>query len=89
MKETEILSALEELVPQLGMELRYEKGDFHGGMCRVGDRRLILINSRLQPSQKIQILVSELARCNLSNVYIVPAVRELIEQAQRQGEMEA
>lgn len=90
MKEAEILASLEDIVQKLGIELRYDKGDFQGGLCRVGDRQIFLLNSRLLPSQKIQILARELSRCNLANVYIIPAVRSLIEQyASAQSRTEA
>ena len=38
MKEAEILQALETLAKALDLQVRYEKGDFHGGHCRLNHR---------------------------------------------------
>ncbi|MDQ7064060.1 MAG: hypothetical protein Q9P90_07420 [candidate division KSB1 bacterium] len=81
MKEAEILSHLETIVTQMGIELRYEKGDFKGGICRVGDKRLFLLNQNLMPSQKINLLTQELSTLDLSGVYVLPAIREMIDRA--------
>ena len=89
MRESEILSNLEKIIEQLGIELRYDKGDFRGGLCRIGEKQLFLINTRMLPSQKIQLIVSELSTLNLSGIYIVPAIRDLLDKASdKQGKME-
>jgi hypothetical protein len=66
MKDEEILPKLEEILGQLGVELRYEKGDFEGGICRVGEKQLLLVNKRLMLSQKVNLLARELASLDLS-----------------------
>ncbi|MCA9743991.1 MAG: hypothetical protein H6695_11905 [Deferribacteres bacterium] len=80
MVETEQLESLESIVSQLGIELRYEKGDFQGGICRIGDKRLMIVNRSLEPPQRIAVIANELAQEDLSGVFIVPAVRKLIEK---------
>ncbi|MFQ5627608.1 MAG: hypothetical protein ACE5I1_02515 [bacterium] len=75
----ETLSSLENIVSQLGIHLRYEKGDFDGGVCRINEKRLLIINQALQPQKKIAVIAEELSRFDLSGVFIVPAIRELIE----------
>jgi len=79
MVETETLSSLENIVSQLGLHLRYEKGDFNGGVCRIGETRMLIVNQSLQPRQKIDVIAKELSQIDLSGVFIVPAIRELIE----------
>ena len=79
MVEEEQLSQLENIVSQLGIHLRYEKGDFQGGICRIGEERVLIVNRALQPQQKIAIIAAELAQIDLAGVFIVPAIRELIE----------
>lgn len=80
MTEIETLETLENLVEQLGIQLRYEQGDFVGGTCRVGEVKMLIINRGLQPLQKIAMIARELARADLSAIYILPAVRELIQR---------
>ena len=90
MKDEEILPKLEEILGQLGVELRYEKGDFEGGICRVGEKQFLLVNKRLMLSQKVNLLARELAGLDLSNIYIVPAIRDLLNQHKKEpGEAEA
>ncbi len=81
MSEEQILSLLEELVAQVGVSLRYEKGDFKGGLCRVGEQKIMIVHKSLHPAQKIRIMCQELARLDLSQIFIPPKLRELIEQA--------
>ncbi|MDZ7268065.1 MAG: ImmA/IrrE family metallo-endopeptidase [candidate division KSB1 bacterium] len=81
MKEEEILSSLEKLLDSLGIELRYEKGDFTGGYCLVKEKPMMIINSALAPAQRIRILARELAQMKLENVFIVPALRQVLEDA--------
>jgi hypothetical protein len=89
MKEDEILAGLEKLVENLGIQLRYEKGDFFGGFCAVKDKRMIIVNNALSPAQRIKILSGELAAMNLDHVFVLPALREVIvtEGASRRSEL--
>jgi hypothetical protein len=82
MKETEILQNLENLFTDLAIEIRYEKGDFTGGWFRYRDKQQIVVNKDLSDTQKIHILASELkAKFDLDHLYVVPALREVIEHA--------
>ncbi|MCR4439052.1 MAG: hypothetical protein QHJ34_09030 [bacterium] len=85
MKDQDLLHSLEEVVAQLGIQLRYEKGDFDGGLCRVDDQRLLIANAALPTRKKIRIIARELSRLALDQVFIVPAVRRVIE-AERQDD---
>ena len=79
MKSADILLALEEIAANIGIELRYEKGDFEGGLCRVDQDQLIIINANLMTQRKITLLARELSTVNLDDVFIVPAIRNIIE----------
>jgi hypothetical protein len=78
MKEEEVLSGLEKLVESLSIQLRYEKGDFAGGYCVLKDKRMMIVNSALSPAQRIKVLAGELAGMNLDQVFVLPALREVI-----------
>ncbi len=45
MKPEEIRTIFEKLAATLGYTVRYEKGDFRGGACRINDDKQIIINS--------------------------------------------
>jgi hypothetical protein len=83
--EEGILSQLEELSDTLGVKIRYEKilkeGSFFiGGLCKIKGEDIIIINSKAGIDDKIEILAKALVSYDLSQVFIKPAVRELLMQ---------
>lgn len=82
MEQENILEKLESLLVDLSIELRYEKGDFVGGFYRYKDRQQIVINRDLTINQKISIIAQELrANSELEGIFLVPALREVIQDA--------
>ena len=79
MKQEELIEELEHLASQLGVAVRYEKGDFEGGYCMLKADRVLLINRRLMPGKKASVFALGLHEIGLDNVFIKPAVREFIE----------
>ncbi|MEK6569593.1 MAG: hypothetical protein AABZ38_04705 [candidate division NC10 bacterium] len=84
MIEATILQQLEELAERLGVRILYENLDHEefvvrSGTCTVRGNLLAIIDHRLPPSDRIRVLADCLARFDLSTIYLVPAVRELIE----------
>ncbi len=80
MKEQDVLLALEDLTVELGVTLRYEKGDFEGGFCRIDEDKVMFVNAGAPRKVKIGILARELGRFNLDEVFILPAIRKVIEK---------
>lgn len=78
--EDVILADLHELANFIGYNIRYEKGDFEGGNCLLKDQKLILINKKLEPKKKINILSKNIKEIGIDNIYIKPALREIIEE---------
>ena len=79
MEDAKLLEQLQAVVPRLGIELREIDGEFTGGLCRVKGRRVLLVNSSLTTRKMIEIMCRELAHQDLSNIFILPAVRRKIE----------
>jgi hypothetical protein len=79
MKHEEIIEELHMLAGQLGVTIRYEKGDFEGGYCILKDEKILLINKRLLPRQKAAIIAHGMQEIGLENVFIKPALRVYIE----------
>ena len=84
MDETALLGHLEALAHALGIDVRYEslEGDTafsSGGLCRIKDKQFIIVNHRAPIGEKIQTLARALKRFDLSQVYIRPALRDLLE----------
>jgi hypothetical protein len=82
MKPAEILDHLEKLAKALSIEFRYEKGDFTGGLCRINDTQILIVNSKLTEEEKIKIFTQALCQLDLNNVYMLPAIREIIQEEQ-------
>jgi hypothetical protein len=76
---TQLLTDLEELTGQLGIQLRYEKGDFDGGYCIMKEQKMLVVNKRLQDGRKAAVLAYALSEFGLEAVFVKPAVRKYIE----------
>jgi hypothetical protein len=78
------LSLLEELADKLGMAIRYEtiNDDFPGpgGLCRIEGKYILFIHSMASVKEKMQIMVEALGHFDLSDIYVRPALRELLEE---------
>ena len=82
MKDTQILSELEAISNNLGIDIRYEKGDFEGGLCKINAKDVIIVNKTLTIQQKIRVLARELNSFDLEGIYIIPALRRIIDEHQ-------
>lgn len=84
MIEARLLQQLEELAERLGVKVLYESLDqqefvVKSGTCTLRGQLVAIIDDRLTPGDRIRVLADCLSRFDLSTVYLVPAVRELIE----------
>jgi len=87
MNDDDVLQSFEKLLTDLEVELRYEKGDFQGGICRYKEKRQFILNKNLNSNQKILIMANELKlNFDLDNLYLVPALREVIGNAGSLGQ---
>jgi hypothetical protein len=78
------LDQLEALAYGLGIEVRYEKipqddVTIAGGRYRLKGKNVVVIDSRSSTKDRIRILVQALKPFDLTDVYIRPALRELLE----------
>ena len=89
MKAEELVEELQEIARQIGVTVRFEKGDFEGGYCLLRDQRLVLINKRLMPSRKASLLALALQSIGLETIFLKPALRQYIEDESIKAEREA
>ena len=75
-----ILQGFESLINNLSIDLRYEKGDFSGGLCKIGNKAVLIVNNKLPIDKKITLMADELNRLNLEQIYIRPVLRNIIEK---------
>ena len=79
------LDQLEALAYDLGIEIRYEKipqddVTTAGGLYRLKGKHVVVIDSRATIKDRIRILLQALKPFDLTDVYIRPALRELLEK---------
>ena len=84
-----LITELEEVARQLGISIRYEKGDFEGGYCILRDTKMLIVNKRVQPQRKAAVLALGLNDMGLDNMYIKPALRAFIEDEVVKAQREA
>ena len=81
------LSLLEELADKLGIPIRYEtiKDELTGlgGLCRVDGEFILIIDSTAAVEEKIRIMTEALRRFDLGDIYVRPALRELLEEYEK------
>ena len=80
-----ILSYLEELAEQLGISvwdesINLEETFSAGGLCRVEGQYILILNSKTTTKEKIEVSVKALKQFDLSNMYVKPVIRELLEK---------
>jgi len=74
-----LIQELQDLAVQLGVTVRYERGDFEGGYCVLRATRMLLVNRRLTPGRKASVLAVGLHEMGLDDVFLKPALRAYIE----------
>jgi len=89
MKAEEIIEELQDVAHQIGVTIRFEKGDFEGGFCVLREQRLVLVNRRLTPTRKASLLALALQNIGLDTVFLKPAIRQYIEDEAVKAEREA
>ncbi len=83
------LNQLEELAQRLGITVRYEplRGDGFGrigGFCRVNGQDFVIINKKATGIEKVHMLIDVLKSRDLSEIYILPSLREILDKANGQ-----
>lgn len=82
MKVQQQLEALERVADALTVRVSYEpmaglvQGT--GGLCRVRGQHRIIIDRRLKPPERVQILVDALRRFDTHHLAMEPEIRALI-----------
>ena len=83
MDDDAALSQLEGLADKLGIPIRYEiiQGELTGlgGLCRIEGQYILIIHSKATVKDKIEILSEALRRFDLSDIYLKPVLRELLD----------
>jgi selenocysteine lyase/cysteine desulfurase len=84
MDDKAIIAQLEELAQRVGITVRYEplktEGFIHtGGFCRIKGKDFVIINKKATGRERMHILIDSLKRYDLSQIYILPSLREILD----------
>lgn len=89
MKVQQQLEALERLAEALSVRVSYEPMaglvQNTGGLCRVRGQYRVIIDRRLKPPERLQILLDALRRFDTQHLPVEPAVQELLTPARAAG----
>lgn len=88
MKAEKLLIELENLAEKLGLDVRYEHGDFQGDYCIVKEDGKIIIQKKASLERKVAVLSRGLGRMDLGNIYVLPELRNLLETGESNEEEE-
>jgi hypothetical protein len=89
MKVQQQLDALERLADALAVRVSYEpmtglvQGT--GGLCRVKGELRVIIDRRLKPPERVQILLDAMRRFDTSRLELDPEVQQLLAPARATG----
>ncbi len=89
MKDEQLYEELAALAEKLDLTVVKGKGDFTGGYCRVVEDRRIVLNSHNLLATQLRVFARNLLQFDLSNVYLLPAVREFLDQVAEEMEEES
>ena len=84
MHDEVILIYLEELAEKLEILVRdeninIEESSSSGGLCRVEGKYVVILNSKATVKEKIQVMIEALQQFDLTDMYIKPVIRELLD----------
>lgn len=80
MKRKELYDKLLELAREIFDRVEVAAGDFQGGICRVRNETHLVLNRSASLDQNLRILANALASADTDQRFLLPAVREGIEQ---------
>ena len=91
MDEGAIIIQLEELAKKFGVQIRYEdiKQDENltfmvGGLCLLKGEYVLIINPKASVRDKIRTLAVALKHFDLDQIFIRPAIREILDRTPEQ-----
>ena len=92
MDESTIIEQLEEWIKSFSVHIRSEpiKQDedlvkVFGGLCLLRGKYVLIINSKTTTMDRIKTLATALRHFDLDQIYLLPALRELLDKIPDQG----
>ena len=87
MDENTVTGLLEELIERCGVRIRYEaiqqdedSRRVAGGLCLLKREYVVIVNAKATATERIVTLAKALKHFDLDQIYIRPALRELLDK---------
>lgn len=80
MDKIEELKEIEQIFQQLSIEVKYRKGYFKGGLCKINGKPIVFVNRTHPVEKQIEILLEELGRFELDDLNISPQISVLLDK---------
>lgn len=78
------MERMEEAATEVGLRVRYEnisRPGYPGGLCRIKDRWVVILNKGAPVEERLTTLASAIASQDTEDVFLPPDVREEVEKA--------
>ena len=80
MEQDKILQQLIEFIEELSITVKYDRGNFIGGVVRYHEDDYLYLNRKDDPETKIKTILSELQQLEIPIETITPEIRKIIEK---------
>jgi len=86
-----VLEELKGLAARVGLEVREERllrevgYQVRSGSCRVRDQNILFLDRELPPASRMEVLLDELSKRDLGEIYVSPELRRILGKDERSG----
>jgi hypothetical protein len=81
MSPNEIVDYLADLSEKLGIKVRWDALMGDGGLCELRGKRFLFVDRSNDLATQIEVMTDALSNERIDDVFILPEVRDLLEQA--------
>ena len=78
MDQEKIFEELLQLLDKLSITVKYDRGNFQGGLVRYNDQNYFYMNRGAETAVKINIILTELKRLNIPEELLKPEIKNIL-----------
>jgi len=79
-KPDKLMNMFQELAEKMDINIVQDKGNFNGGACTINNEKYIVVNKSKPIEQRLKIMANVFNNKNLSDTYLIPALRSYIDK---------
>jgi hypothetical protein len=77
-----VIDELRNILKERGIDIKYGRGYFEGGICRYKDNQYLYLNRAQDVGNHISLIISEMKKMKLENLECSPEVKSLLEKTE-------